>query len=359
MPLPPVSPSSLPFGLHRPDEPSRHQWLEKPKAGTVALVGAPLCEGQPLGGVNMAPGAFRNGGLERAVRNLKWDFCDCGDVREDARAEPQGPGPASDMYYPPEMVKNSVAVGSGVGAVHKLVSQKAADGKFVLTIGGDHSVAAGSITGIMKHRPQLAVVWIDAHGDCNTPETSPSKNYHGMPLAHVMGWFSRPVRGFEWYEEHTATCPPLAEDQVALIALRDVDQTERDLLRNSGVHVFTMSDIDRLGIGAVMELALERIDPKGRRPLHLSFDIDSCDPSIAPGTGTKARGGLSYREAHYICERLAVTRRLGSMDIVEVNPELDKHTEEDMHGDDPDIRATETVRLGIELVASALGKTIV
>jgi len=229
----------------------------------------------------------------------------------------------------------------------------------VLTVGGDHSIASGSITGIMKHRRDLAVVWVDAHGDCNTPETSPSKNYHGMPLAHILGWFQHRVTGFDWCDDFLATSGPLPEENVALIALRDVDPPERALLRACGVHVFTMQDIDRYGIGPIMEMALERIDPKGRRPLHLSFDIDSCDPTIAPGTGTKARGGLSYREAHYICERLACTHRLGSMDLVEVNPELDQALSETMHGDDPEIGGTETVRLGIELVASALGKTIV
>merc|ERR1719240_1358192 len=119
-----------------------------------------------------------------------------------------------------------------------------------------------------------------------------------------------------------------------------------------------MADIDHLGIGKVMDIALDRIDAKRRRPLHLSFDVDACDPSIAPGTGTKARGGLSYREAHYICERLAETHRLGSMDLVEINPSIDAPIAEGMHGDDPTIQGTETVRLGIELVASALGKTI-
>jgi len=251
------------------------------------------------------------------------------------------------------------ASGAGVGAVYERVYSAAADGKFVLTIGGDHSIASGSITAILQRRPEAAVVWVDAHGDCNTPDSSPSGNYHGMPLAHLMGWFGKRVAGFEWCDDHLAKQGALPEDRVALIALRDVDPEERELLRKSGVHVFTMTDVDRLGIGAVMEMALERVDPKKRRPLHLSFDIDSCDPNIAPGTGTKARGGLSYREAHYICERLAMTRRLGSMDLVEVNPALDEPCKEGMHGDDPDIKGTETVRLGIELVGSALGRTIV
>jgi len=338
-----------------------HKWEEKPTPGTVAMVGAPLCEGQTLGGVNLAPDAFRDSGLQKVIDSLNWGFEDHGDVPRAVEVAKHATPvrKAEATYYPTEDVKNSDVVGAGVGAVMERVYQASANGNFVLTVGGDHSVAAGSITGILKRRPDTAVVWIDAHGDCNTPDTSPSGNYHGMPLAHVMGWFDKRVEGFEWCDDHLEQHGPLPEDRVALIALRDVDAEERELLRNSHVHVFCMQDIDRHGIGAVMEMALQRVDPKNRRPLHLSFDIDSCDPVIAPGTGTKARGGLSYREAHYICERLAMTRRLGSMDIVEVNPALDEPVKETMHGDDLEIKGTETVRLGIELVASALGKTIV
>lgn len=336
-----------------------HTWVPRPEPGTLAVIGAPLCEGQSLGGVNLAPGAFRTSGFEKAVRSLKWDFLDFGDVQRPGAVAQTAAFPVNEEYYPREMVKNSVVVGAGVQLVHEKVSEAASGRNFVLTIGGDHSIASGTISGIMRHRPELAVIWVDAHSDCNTPETSPSKNYHGMPLAHLLGWFGRSVAGFEWMDDHLDEVGALPEDRVALIALRDVDPPERELLKNSGVHVFTMNDVDRLGIGEVMEMALQCVDPKNRRPLHLSFDIDGCDPTIAPGTGTKARGGLSYRESHYICERLASTGRLGSMDLVEINPALDRDVAEGMHGDDPDIRGTETVRLGIELVTSALGKTIV
>jgi len=336
-----------------------HVWGLAPAPRTVAVVGAPLCDGQDLGGVELAPACLRKAGLETAVRSLMWGFDDRGDAHgANIEASTAQFPAADDEYYGPEMVKNCLSVGSGVGDVYERVRAAAADGRFVLTLGGDHSIAAGSIPGIMMHRPELAVVWVDAHGDCNTPETSPSKNYHGMPMAHVMGWFSKRVRGFEWWDAHEDVVGILPETRVAHIALRDVDPMEKALLRESGVHVFTMTEIDRHGIGAVMQQALDRIDPKGKRPLHLSFDVDSCDPSIAPGTGTKARGGLSYREAHYICEHLAATRRLGSMDLVEINPSIDAPIAEGMHGDDPTIQGTETVRLGIELVASALGKTI-
>eukprot|EP00927_Polykrikos_kofoidii_P017091 TRINITY_DN1775_c0_g1_i1.p1 TRINITY_DN1775_c0_g1~~TRINITY_DN1775_c0_g1_i1.p1 ORF type:complete len:352 (+),score=48.36 TRINITY_DN1775_c0_g1_i1:112-1167(+) len=332
-----------------------HPWLNEIR--TVAVIGAPLCEGQSRGGVKFAPSAFRKGGIEQAIRNLKWEFEDLGDIVTPA------PAPRDlaieDDFYSSDQVKNSEVVGAGVRAVFERVVEAASGGNFVLNIGGDHSIASGTIGGMLECRPELAVLWVDAHGDCNNPDTSPSGNYHGMPLAHILGWFQKRVRGFEWIDDLLTRRGPLAEDRVALIALRDVDAGEKQLLRASGVHAFCMQDIDRWGIGAVMEMALERIDPKKRRPLHLSFDIDSCDPAIAPGTGTKARGGLSYREAHYICETMAKTQRLGSMDLVEVNPDMDLPVEERLHGDDPLIKGTQTVNLGIELVASALGRVIV
>lgn len=325
-------------------------------------MGAPLCEVEPLAGVKRAPAALRAAGLEAIVRQLQWDFEDYGDVVPAADGNIGDSLPPSatnpEIYYPLPLVKSSIRLGADLARVHERVDSAAEQGNFVLTAGGDHSVATASISGIMRHRPELGVIWVNAFGNCNTPDTSPSNNYHGMPLAHLLGWFEKQVAGFEWFDERLAEHGPLLEGRVAMVGLRNLDEEERELVRRSGVHVFSMHDVDRYGIGEVMTMALERIDPKGRRPLHLSFDIDGCDPAIAPGTSMKARGGLSLREAHYICERLATTGRLGSMDIVEIDPDGDRPILESMHGDDPTIKATETVRLGLELVASALGKTI-
>eukprot|EP00929_Paragymnodinium_shiwhaense_P008268 TRINITY_DN112217_c0_g1_i1.p1 TRINITY_DN112217_c0_g1~~TRINITY_DN112217_c0_g1_i1.p1 ORF type:complete len:367 (+),score=106.97 TRINITY_DN112217_c0_g1_i1:76-1176(+) len=338
-----------------------HQWVERPTPGTVAMVGAPLCEGQPLGGVKLAPDAFRKAGVEKMVKKLTWGFEDRGDVPPaEELMKAAAPGKKDGEYYPDSKVHNSAVVGAGVGAVYRKVAEAAKEGKFVLTVGGDHSIGSGTIAGMLEARPETAVIWVDAHGDCNTPDTSPSGNYHGMPLGHILGWFQKRVEGFEWCDDHIEKQGPLQEARTCLIALRDLDAEERQLLRKSNVHVYSMADIDRHGIGEVMEMALDAIDPKRRLPLHLSFDIDSCDPEIAPGTGTKARGGLSFREAHYICERMAMTGRLKSMDIVEVNPALDDGKEaEKMHGDDEDIGGSATVRFSMELVASALGKSII
>jgi len=245
-------------------------------------------------------------------------------------------------------------VGSGLKLVHDAVAGAASAGRFVLTVGGDHSVAAGSISGLSSTYPDLGVIWIDAHADANTPCTSPSMHYHGMPAAHLLGWFKSPLKGFEWFR------PCLDESRLAYIGLRDVDEQEARMLRESNVHIYTMRDVDKHGIAKVIETALLAIDANGHRPLHLSLDIDGIDPAFAPGTGTCARGGLTYREIHYICEELALTKRLVSMDLVEINPSLDPLPEtESMHGDNPLIAPSPpTVQLAAELVLSALGKEI-
>ncbi|EER00946.1 Arginase, putative [Perkinsus marinus ATCC 50983] len=366
---------------------------------TLVMIGAPISEGQDYdSGVAKAPQALRDGGLSAVVEEVGWGFEDRGDLDLDQLADtpvPNAPPVPSSRatipFYDNAKIKNCEKIGRACGHIFDAVYNAANEGKFVLTVGGDHSLGCPTIAGVMRARPNACVVWVDAHGDCNHPETSPSGNYHGMPAAHAMGWFEKRARGFEWMDEHLSH--PLKEDRIAFIGLRDIDPEERRLLRQSKVKCFTMTDVDRLGISAVMEEALKQINPRGDRPIHLSLDIDGIDPVIAPGTGTKAKGGLTYRESHYICERLAMTGQLGSMDLVEINPVMDmeilkksrdmsspqtavsvssigqplddenKHGdcefEEQLHGDNPLIRGTPTVRLGLELVESALGKTII
>jgi len=364
------------------------------------MVGAPFADGQGLTGVDLAPNALRKANLKTVVERLNWKFEDEGDVEPCDITEAEAgvvkattavagaggsPGGLNDSGIttvssiddPPEdssattvsgtgsvvedstcpytgNVRNAPVCGENCRRVFEKVHSAAVQNKFVFTVGGDHSIAAGSIAAVLKARPDTAVIWVDAHGDCNTPATSPSGNYHGMPAAHLMGWFEKSVKGFEWMDD----CPKLPEARLAFIGLRDLDDMERVMLQRSDVACYSMKDVDRYGIARVMDMALQRIDPDGKRPLHLSLDVDACDPSVAPGTGTKARGGLTYREVHYICETMADTERLRSMDLVEINPALDPTDAETMHGDDPDVTGTQTVRLGIELAASALGKNI-
>jgi len=319
------------------------------KQKTVSLVGAPLAAGQHQLGVEKGPQAIRDGGLLSVAKTLGWGFQDVGDLDvESVMAQFDG---ESGMTR----VRNCERIGLANKLVHETVRQQARKGNFVLTLGGDHSIASATISGMRTVHEDLCVIWVDAHADSNTPTTSPSGNYHGMSAAHVLNWISPPMPGWEWLrQEHM-----MKEQRVAFIGLRDVDVLERQLLRQSGVAVYTMHEVDRWGIGQVVEMALHRVNPHSDRPIHLTFDIDACDPSIAPGTGTCSRGGLSFREAHYICERLSMTNNLCSMDLVEVNPALDEPTPSKMHGDCSSITADmQTVRLAIELISSALGRVI-
>jgi len=253
-------------------------------------------------------------------------------------------------------IKNCWNVGNSCGRIFYAVRESALNKRFTATLGGDHSIASATIGAMLSVYENLSVIWIDAHGDCNIPETSLSHNYHGMPAAHIMGWFKKRVPGFEWIEN----LEKLPSNRIAFIGLRSLDEAEKRMMIQKGVHCFTMTDIDKLGIGQVMEQALQRVDPLKKNPIHLSFDIDACDPSIAPGSGTKARGGINYREAHYICKELAATKRLVGIDMVEINPSLDQDEDELHHGDQLPIaeNTTKTVRLGLELLASCLGEAI-
>jgi len=375
----------------------------------VSFVGAPFCDGQDLAGADMAPKMMRDAGLGAACEQLGWKFHDHGDVNFDKEYEAVGlelPSRASydevwgyykkwlnnspnsnfrdywqrghrkslDETLSPSPLLQPVSTpvkfdgninsaelcGPALGAIHNKVraAYSVRPEDFMLTAGGDHSIASATISGIAARYPDLCVVWVDAHADANTPKTSPSGNYHGMPAAHVLGWFKPEdtPKGFDWFPE--GGC--VKEQNFALIGLRDVDPLEADALKRSLVTVRTMRDVDQCGISAVVRECLAAIDPQGCRPIHLSLDVDAIDPTYAPGTGTLARGGLSYREIHYICEELFDTRRLVSMDIVEVNPALDvAEPEAAMHGDNPAInRSTSTVKLAIELVLSSLGKQV-
>jgi len=388
------------------------------KPSTVAMVGAPWCEGQNLEGADLAPVAMRDAGLGNAVKALGLGWEDEGDVdfsdlaaddghhytialyrewlnagsssnfstwlqertssppkkrkREAIKAESSG-----DETEPSPRVNvvNAERMGSGLRLVFekvKAVLHSSSPSPFALTVGGDHSIASASISAVLERYPNAGIIWVDAHADANTPYTSPSGHYHGMPAAHLLGWFDKPgqmgdgvmqtsLRGFEWFR---SGC--LAENKLAYVGLRDVDPEEGRMLRQSGVRVYTMRDVDKHGIARVIEMAIEAVGPSLDCPLHLSLDIDSVDPHFAPGTGTAARGGLSYREIHYICEECALTNRLVSMDLVEVNPGIDPPPAASapglplgLHGDNPELKSSSpTVRLGIECVLSALGKQI-
>jgi arginase len=294
----------------------------------LAVIGAPLDLGAGgRRGVDMGPSAIRYGGLGTRVGRLGLDCHDLGNVEAPLR-ERADPGDATARYL------------AEIRATCERVAVRVADAvredRVPLVLGGDHSVALGTLGGMASVRGSGAVIWLDAHGDLNTPATTPSGNVHGMPLAAALGKAGPGFASEVW------SLPAVEPDRTILIGTRSLDPGERELARQLGLAVFTMSEIDRRGMEAVMRDALARV--RGAKYVHVSFDLDVVDPDVAPGVGTPVRGGLSYREAHLAMELVAEAGVLDSLEVVEVNPILDHRNE--------------TARLAVELVASALGARI-
>jgi arginase len=294
----------------------------------VAVIGAPLDLGQGRRGVDMGPSAIRYAGLEERLTSLGYTVRDHGNVET---AVPE----ATDMADPrarflPEIIETCERVAAKV-------LEEVEAGAVPLVLGGDHSVALGTLGGLAAAHGPGGVLWIDAHSDINTPETSPTGNVHGMPLSAALG-----LAG-DGFESERWPLPAVLARRVALVGLRQADEGEKKLLRDAGVRVFTMSEIDRIGIERAVHEALDRVSGPGF--VHVSLDMDALDPELAPGVGTPVRGGLTYREAHLLLELVAESELAGSFELVEVNPILD--------------RENTTALTAVELVASALGKTIV
>jgi len=284
----------------------------------VSLIGAGIEVGQGIVGCSETPEVYRRRYVERAFRGsdatLHWSIHDCGDLPFLERWNKE----TVKLSDPQDLnVKNCHQVGLYNEMISDQVEQEAKKGNFVLTVGGDHSIGFGTVHGILKARPDTVVIWVDAHADINTPETSFSGNLHGMPVAAQLGLFDfATLPGFGWIENR------LQPENFAYIGLRDLDPFEKEALHQLKIPSFTMHSLDQLGIGEVMKQVMEAVNPNYDRPIHLSFDIDSIDPKFAPSTGTVADGGISLREAHFICEFLANTNCLTSMDMAEVNPSI-------------------------------------
>jgi arginase len=294
----------------------------------IDIIGVPIDLGADRRGVDMGPSAIRYAHLQRELQKTGCSFADLGNLEV----------PIAEMCSITEPNLKYIdcivpMARRAAGAVATAMQQ----GHFPLVIGGDHSIALGSIRGAARHK-KLGVIWIDAHADFNTAETTPSGNIHGMPLAALCG-LGDPRLVRLWDE----AIPVLDPRRVAVIGARDLDDGEKKNLRQAGVMVMGMEQIDRLGMFQVMEKALAQVlqDVDG---LYLSFDVDSLDPRHAPGVGTPVAGGLTYREAHLACEMIAETGQLLGMDLVEVNPILDAHNQ--------------TAALAVELAVSALGRRI-
>ncbi len=302
------------------------------KQSQIAVIGAPLDLGQDRRGVDMGPSALRVAGLDRKLKALGYDVEDMGNVLVDQQENsPEGPRHAK---YLPQIAAACERLGN-------MVAQAMDENKAPLVLGGDHSVAIGTVAGVAKHfkkkRQKIGLIWVDAHADMNTPQTSPSGNVHGMPLACCIGLGPPELTKLFGFS------PKVDPKNVCIVGVRDIDIMERAHVRESGIHVFTMRDIDERGLRAVMVQAIE-LATRGTAGFHLSLDLDYVDPADAPGVGTPVRGGATYREAHLAMEMICDSNGMVSMEAVEVNPVFDE--------------INRTAELGVELIMSALGKKI-
>jgi arginase len=298
----------------------------------VAVIGAPLDLGAGRRGVDMGVSAVRFASLGQRLIELGYKVADLGNVAVE-QPERVAAG-ARNARYLDQIAKTCQGLAEAVESA-------LGHGQLPLVVGGDHSIAIGSVSGASRYfrrsKKRLGLLWIDAHPDMNTPETSPSGNIHGMPLACLIGMGPRKLTHLGGFS------PKVDTKNVALVGIRDVDALEKPHVRDSGVRAFTMRDIDERGMRACMQEALEIVSA-GTAGFHVSLDMDSVDPQNAPGVGTPVRGGLSYREAHLAMEMVDDAAKMVSLEVVEVNPVFDE--------------ANRTAVLAVELVASAMGKRI-
>ncbi|WVF67605.1 arginase [Kwoniella sp. CBS 6097] len=342
----------------------KYKFLKEP--ATVGIVGCPFSGGQKRAGVDLAPNKLIEAGLVDQLSSLGWN------VHYESQQSfidiPYNPIPTSSPSAPStsegtavvetqqdrgEVVQRLPDPDIGmmkkprlVSAVNEKVAKQVGDiakkGWLPLTLGGDHSLAMGTVAGTKSKYPDACLIWVDAHADINTPLTTESGNLHGCPVSFLLGLDGCDVAPFnEWLS------PCLKPEEIVFIGLRDIDDGEKRILRQNGIKAYTMHHVDKYGIGKVVEMALDHVNPNREKPVHLSFDVDALDPTVAPSTGTPVRGGLTFREGHYITEALAETGCLVSVDIMEVNPSL------------LDPRSVEkTVAAGCSLARASLGETL-
>ncbi len=298
----------------------------------IRIIGVPMDLGASRRGVDMGPSALRVAGLQPRLKQLGRQVEDVGNI--------QVPQP-EEQPYGEKKARFLGEIAETCKLLAETVKKTLDEDLFPLVLGGDHSIAAGTVAGAAAHfqkeSKRIGLIWLDAHGDMNTPETSPSGNIHGMPLAAIMG------SGPPELTSLAGLVPMVEPRSVSLVGIRELDAKERRFVKESGVHVFTMRDIDERGMREVMAEAL-RFSGDDTAGIAVSLDMDFVDPADAPGVGTPVRGGVTYREAHLALEMIADTRSMVSFELVEVNPVIDLHNT--------------TATLGVELVLSGLGKKI-
>ncbi len=301
-------------------------------AQKVRIIGVPMDLGQSRRGVDMGPSAMRGAGLQSSLKKLGLQVEDIGNL---SVKQPE------EMPIGEKRAKYLQEIAETCGDVAAAAEKSLGEGFLPLVLGGDHSIAAGVAAGVAnffrKDKKQIGYLWLDAHGDMNTPESSPSGNVHGMPLAAIMGYGATELVDLLGFK------PKAEPGNIVIVGARDLDAQERKIVKKSGVHVFTMRDIDERGMREVMSDALKYAmdDTAG---VAVSLDMDFVDPADAPGVGTPVRGGVTYREAHLAMEMIADTESMVSLEVVEINPILDEHNR--------------TALLGVELVLSGLGQKI-
>jgi arginase len=301
-------------------------------AQKIRIIGVPMDLGASRRGVDMGPSALRVAGLQARIKQLGHQVEDIGNI---SVKQPE------EMSYGEKRAKYLAEIADACKDLAAMVEKSLAESMLPVVLGGDHSIAAGSLSGVAAHfkkkDKKIGLIWLDAHGDINTPESSPSGNVHGMPLAAAMGYGAAELVELQGFK------PKVEPQNISLVGIRDLDSQEKKLAKKSGVHVFTMRDIDERGMREVMSDALKYAmdDTDG---ISVSLDMDFVDPSDAPGVGTPVRGGVTYREAHLAMEMLADTEAMVSLEVVEINPVIDEHNR--------------TALLGVELVLSGLGKKI-
>jgi arginase len=298
----------------------------------IRIIGVPMDLGQSRRGVDMGPSALRVAGLQARLKQLGHAVEDFGNIHVKQ---------AEEQHYGDKRAKYLNEIAETCDGLAEITERALNEGFLPLVLGGDHSLAVGSFSGIShffrKQSKKAGYLWLDAHGDMNTPGSSPSGNIHGMALAALLG------QGAAALVELLGYKPKVEPRNVALVGLRDLDATERRLVKESGVHAFTMRDIDERGLREVMSEALRAVtDDTGGTAV--SLDMDFVDPADAPGVGTPVRGGVTYRESHLAMEMIADSKAMVSMEVVEINPVIDVHNK--------------TALLGVEMMLSALGKKI-
>jgi len=306
--------------------------VNEPTHKTVRIVGVPLDLGASRRGTDMGPSALRIAGLGAALRRLGYTVAREEDI----------PAPAMETRstenrearFKPEILEVCTNLSNKVKSILEA-------NEFPLIIGGDHSIAMGTVSGVSSfyhdQNKKIGLIWFDAHGDMNTPGTSPSGNIHGMPLSHLLGQGDEDLKNIAGFH------PKVDAKNVALIGVRDLDAGERRIIRESGIHAFTMREIDEQGMAAVAAQALEIVND-GTAGFHISFDVDGCDPTVIPGSGTLVPGGVTFREAHLLLEYCADDGNLISMEVAELNPFLDERNV--------------SAKRALQLILSAMGKSI-